>query len=339
MHDYTRGRTLAAPHLITRPSWEAELHAPAAGLEGHFTVELVHGATGLVKRRLEFRNLITDAGLNYIGTNPIGNLIGFLAVGTGTTAPAVTDVSLEAQIGGRTASDGGFAESWGTNSSASPPYQYIRRTRVFLEAEANGNLTELGFFSATTGGTMFNRQLFKDANGVPTTITKTNTDQLRVTFEWRAVAPSADVTGTISLSGAETTHTFTARPQRNLQGGHWAKGTANGWSVVEHLGYWTTGNNMEIHNATALVAPTASMYGTTYASATTASLAAYTSGSHARESTYTFEPNRGNFPVTGLTFGYAGNSHMLFQAIVSPAIPKTDTKRLVLGMRMSWGRT
>ena len=330
--------TPAAPAVVPSRALEAEVRAAALGFEGHFTVELVHAPSGLVRRRLEFRNVITDAALNYIGTAPIHETINFLAVGTGSTPPATTNVSLEAQLGGRTSSNGGYADSYGTNSSAAPPYQYCRRTRVFVEAEANGNLTELGFFSAATGGTMFNRQLFRDAGGVPTTITKTNTDQLRVTFEWRLIAPADDVTGEITLSGPGTVHQFTSRAQRNLVGGTWAKGSPGGWSAVEQLGYWGINNRMTANNATALAATTGYQSKANYINSASAALAAYTSGSLFRESTYTFEPNQGTINVSGAEFGYAGNADSFFQSLITPAIPKTDTRRLVLGMRMSWGR-
>lgn len=330
--------TPAAPAVVPSRALEAEVRAAALGFEGHFTVELVHAPSGLVRRRLEFRNVITDAGLNFIGGAPVSDEINFLAVGSGSTPPGVTNVSLEAQVGGRTSSNGGYADSFGTNSSAAPPYQYCRRTRVFVEAEANGNLTELGFFSAATGGTMFNRQLFRDASGVPTTITKTNTDQLRVTFEWRLIAPADDVTGEITLSGAGTVHQFTCRAQRNLMGGHWAKGQSGGWSAVEMMGYWTVGNNMILTTATSLVPTTAVQSPGGGVNASAATLAAYTTGSMFRESTYTWEPNRGNVNVTSTDFGFAGYADRFFQSLITPAIPKTDTRRLVLGMRMSWGR-
>jgi hypothetical protein len=185
---------------------------------------------------------------------------------------------------------------------------------------------------------MFNRQLFRDAGGVPTTITKTSTDQLRVTFEWRLIAPADDVTGEITLSGAGTVHQFTSRVQRNLMGGHWAKGSSGGWSAVEQLGYWSTNNRMMATNATALAAPTSSQSRANYIISSSAALAAYTSGSLFRESTYTFEPNQGTINVSGAEFGYAGYADLFFQSLITPAIPKTDTRRLVLGMRMSWGR-
>lgn len=343
MHENARGaRVFGAPYLITRPSVEAELHAPAVGLEGHYTVELVHAATGLVKRRLEFKNLITDDALEYIGTGPIQNMLQYLAVGKGTAEPTPGDKTLGAEVDVRTAYNGTSNNSnnlvAGTVSTASPPYQYARITRVFTEEYANDNLRELGFFSAPTGGTMFNRQLFRDANGTATSITKTAADQLRVTFEWRAIAPSQDVTGTLTLSGAGTSHDFIVRAQRNLQPQGWATSNGGGWSVLETLGYWTLGNGMDIHNATTLQPTTGNFYGSQTAGASKADLANYTPGTRYRECTYTWEPNRGNFPVTGVSFGYAGYAYFLFQGLITPAIPKTDTKRLVLGMRMSWDR-
>jgi hypothetical protein len=49
--------------------------------------------TGELVRRLSFKNLITDGGLNRIAT---GNWIDRVVIGTGTTAPANDDTELEA---------------------------------------------------------------------------------------------------------------------------------------------------------------------------------------------------------------------------------------------------
>src|SRR5690606_975085 len=120
----------------------------AVVVEGYFTVELIHARTGLVKRRLHFRNLITDAGLDALaGGARITDLINYLAVGTGSSEPSYTDTTLNAEVA-RTNSNGGFGDS-DARVGDGDLVEYWRRirTRVFTEAQANANLTELGFFS------------------------------------------------------------------------------------------------------------------------------------------------------------------------------------------------
>src|SRR5690606_11810156 len=175
-----------APMLNLRRYVEVGTVRNAVMVEGYFTVELIHARTGLVKRRLHFRNLITNAGLDALaGGTGISSLINYLAVGTGSSEPNYTDTTLNAEVA-RTNSTGGFADSDAMVGSGDLVEYWRRiRTRVFGQNEANGNLAELGFFSAAQGGTMWNRQLFRDELGNPTAITKTNEDQLRVRYEYR----------------------------------------------------------------------------------------------------------------------------------------------------------
>src|SRR5690606_34956817 len=106
------------------------------------------------------------------------------------------------------------------------------RTRVFTEDQANGNLAELGFFSSSEGGTMWNRQLFRDELGNPTAITKTNEDQLRVRYEYRIYPPWDDVVQEIEVNGVPTE--VVNRPQLVGNSGTW--GSANPRSALRGLG-------------------------------------------------------------------------------------------------------
>src|SRR5690606_27236713 len=100
-----------APMLNLRRYVEVGAVRHAIAVEGYFTVELIHARTGLVKRRLHFRNLITNAGLDALASGTqIINLINYLAVGTGSSEPSYTDTILNAEIA-RTNSDGGFGDS------------------------------------------------------------------------------------------------------------------------------------------------------------------------------------------------------------------------------------
>src|SRR5690606_9804975 len=84
-----------APLLNLRRYVEVGTVRNAIAVEGYFTVELIHARTGLVKRRLHFRNLITNAGLDALaGGTAINDLVNYLAVGTGSSEPSYTDTTL-----------------------------------------------------------------------------------------------------------------------------------------------------------------------------------------------------------------------------------------------------
>lgn len=185
---------------------------PSVGFSGHFTVELRDSATGLIKQHLSFKNVITSAGLNaaYLNGGPtIGVLFSHLAVGTNSTAPAIGDLALGAQVGPRSAFNGGV-DSALVSSAVSPGYFGRRVTREFGGADANGNLTEIGMFQDASGGTMWCRALFRDAANAPVTVVKTSADVLRVTYEIRIYLPAGDAVNAVTISG--TPYSITWRP-------------------------------------------------------------------------------------------------------------------------------
>lgn len=121
-------------------------------------------------------NLITNSGENLLA-NLLGGLssssIGYIAIGTGTTTPSETDTALSSEVD-RKGMDTGypavsgstvtFQSTWTTSEPSGQPYA----------------ITELGLFTASSGGTMLNRIVFSPVN-------KTSSVELtvivRITFE------------------------------------------------------------------------------------------------------------------------------------------------------------
>src|SRR5690606_9484008 len=99
------------------------------------------------------------------------------------------------------------------------------------------------FFSAAEGGTMWNRQLFRDELGNPTAITKTNEDQLRVTYEYRVYPPWDDVVQEIEVNGVPTE--VVNRPQAVDSSGSWGAGGG-----LNNLGAVGTGTLIAYETAT-----------------------------------------------------------------------------------------
>lgn len=307
----------------------------AVVVEGYFTVELIHARTGLVKRRLHFRNLITDAGLDALaGGARIRDLINYLAVGTGSSDPSYTDTTLNAEVA-RTNSNGGFGDSDAMVGSGDLVEYWRRiRTRVFTEAQANANLAELGFFSSSSGGAMWNRQLFRDELGNPTTITKTNEDQLRVTYEYRVYPPWDDVVQEIEVNGVPVE--VVNRPQRVNNNSYWGSGIIS--SALNALGAVGTSVLSALETDT-LPGRSGNPSGTSVAASSHA-VQAYTPGTWYREREARWEPSAANFATgIGLFRSYVNDlSSPFFASKVTPKIMKQNTQRLIVMERWTYAR-
>lgn len=313
------------------------LDGPVFRVQGFFTVELIDAKTQIVKRRLEFPNMIVNSGLDILGSSSSSDICStapYMAVGTGTTAPAAGQTSLVAEISPssthRTVNGAGFAEVLGSGVSYS--YWYRRNVRLFLEAQANGNLTEVGIFSLSSGGTMYVRQLFLDGALAPTTITKTSADQLRVTYEFRLYPPTADVTqSAFAISG--TNYDIVTRAVGIANNDYWGKSGVNG-IMVTNLGP----KNMMAQESQTLLAQTATASGYTVASTDT--VAAYVNGNYYRELTTVFDSGIANFATgigTVFSSGAASNRAM-YQHQFTGKLLKDNTKKLTLTMRYTWAR-
>ncbi len=296
-------------------------------VKGKFTVELIHSRTGLIKRRLEFDNLITDVGLDFNLSSASTGI--YAAVGTGSTAPAVGNTALVSEVTP--------ASSNRTNTQvtadvlgfdAGSEFFYRRITRSFSNSQGNGNLTEIGLFSAVTGGTLWSRQLLKDGGGTPTTIVKTSDDELRITYEMR-MFPGPDITDTVDISS--TTYDYTLRPCNTGSGGRWesaCNALTNTLVSTAQAGQFSETNSATTRFSTYTGAdPTQSGWVTN---------ASYSSGTFYRDVTVVVPPASINY-VTGIgriLFGAVGSSSALFIMNFNPTkIPKDNTKRLTYTYR------
>lgn len=321
------------PAIIPARALEAGLES-VVGIQGRFTVELIDAATGQVKRRLEFKNLITNVGLNAVMNNVVSILgqLAYVAVGTGSTAPAAVQTTLVAELASaavpRTSANGGFADETGADSAAG--YGKFIRTRLYTEAQANGNLTELGMFSASTAGTMWTRQLFLDGGGNPTVVTKTSADQLKIIYELRFYHPIADVGGVIAVNGIN--YTWARRVLNRGSGLAWATRIVNqffGGNVWEG----------EAYDVNVLAADTASFVsGATNTAMTGYVAAAYVADSFVRDMTLKVEPAVGNFAGGVGGHSISASGVRLWQTTFTPKLPKDSSKRLTFVNRMGMAR-
>lgn len=162
-------------------------------------------------------NLITDAGLNYLGSTSQDNLT-MCRIGTGNTAPANSDTALGAQVGTSTTAGTGSASGYDTTSR----FLWRRVALRFAAGTISGmNLAEVGM-AASSAASLFSRSLIKDTGGSPTTITLASDEVLDVLYELRMYLPAQDATVAATIDGSANTVTIRVT-EHDTSLGAWAK--------------------------------------------------------------------------------------------------------------------
>jgi hypothetical protein len=317
-------------NIITGRTPEYLIKMPKTRIQGLVGWELVRN--GIVERFCRPRpNLIVDSGLNALGGTILTDLIMWCGVGTDNTAPAVGQTTLVSPTGDRTNSAGGFGDVTGVFNT--DEYAYIRRTRVFTESEVNGNLTEVGFFTAEVAGTMFNRQLLTDDLGAPTTIVKTSSHQLRIIIEVRIsvdLATLQQLGETITGDGGGSVDVETKAIAIN-----------NLW----HFGQWSNNTSLGRFTATNTMPAFGGQPSGSADNASSVTHQTYTTNNFFRDTLYVAEPSVANHSggIGGLWWGSiflsaSFSSIRPFMTTFTPKIVKGDTKRLRIFTRTSWVR-
>lgn len=191
-----------------------------SGIRGFYKIETFKGNVcpagniieepGSRKVRAEFENLITDSGLNAIGSTGISTARNFFYVGTGSTPPSVSDSNMDNFVAATSSNE----ETNQTSQTSSPPYylSFLQKKR-FGQGDAAGNLAEVGAGSSgSPSGNLFSRALIQDSGGNPTTITVLSDEFLDVTYELRIYPDTDDAVGTVMIGGV--TYDYTARPSQ-----------------------------------------------------------------------------------------------------------------------------
>ena len=178
-------------------------------IEGFYTLERYKGdkdgnPVGECLERLTFKNIITNTGMGRIfNTKRDGFSQGYVfsaaVVGTGNTAPAVTDTQLASWLA--TANNGQYTPP-ATYVAGPPPYWKVVGAYQFGTGIAAGNLTEVGIFAYEDNpGMLISRALIVDGSGKPTTIVVEPDEVLNLTYEFRLYISTADVIGTFVSDG------------------------------------------------------------------------------------------------------------------------------------------
>lgn len=271
-----------------------------------------------------FENLILDTGLNRMGT---GGVFGWCQVGSGNTAPAVSDTALQSRVAGTNT-----LQSTASGSAASAPwYGWVRHVWRFGVGAAAGNLSEVGVGWATTGS-LFSRALIKDLVGDPTTITVLSDEVLDVTYEIRLYAPTVDQVVDVVIGGVTYSTTVRAAVANGTQ---WYPANLQNWGSTPSGGTYPAPAAYTSNIGTITQGPSG-----TAGAAQSVSVAAYANNSYERVFDAFFNLDYGNL-VGGIKsmFITTGNNWAgAFQCQFSANIPKDATKVLHFKYAISWAR-
>lgn len=275
-----------------------------------------------------FPNLITNGGLNLIGTSSAW--LQFCRVGTGSTAPANTDTNLASFLAETSTNQSTTSAA----QSSAPYYGSITKVYRFGAGVAAGNLAEVGIADqavASSTDVLFSRALILDSSGDPTTITVLSDEFLDVTYQLRVYAPASDVTHTVNISG--TDYTVIERAANVTTSSQWAPDTTGFQGGMKP----TTG----IAYDGAIGAITTQPSGSAFPVGSTTN-ASYGNNNLYRDGTLVWGLNEGNVGGDGIGSIYArmgstGNAGAM-QFDFAPDIPKTSAKVLTLVFRHTWGR-
>lgn len=283
-----------------------------------------------------FPNLILDVGLDLPGQD--GAFIDACAVGTGNSAPDVSDTGLDAEVAVTTTKQ---AATNGSNEG-SDHYCWVRVVFRFGAGAAAGNLSEIGI-KCTSPDKFLSRALILDGDGDPATITVLSDEVLDATYEFRLYPPLTDADSVMTVSGVDYDVTMRAAFVGTWTLQHGGLGGGQGFS-----GGFTAQRGSLYLSTSTLGAITAGPTGTAALSAVSGGAnSPYVPGTYVQDFSYTWGLDDGN--VSGgaaavlITAGAratsdSGGCHMQFQMSVDPPLPKDDTNNLVLNFRTSWAR-
>ena len=120
---------------------------------GKLTIEIKNDKGTVIETR-EVKNLVVDAGLDYIADRMKNNstVMSHMAIGTGSTAAAASDTTLGSEA------DRNALTSTTVTSNA------VAYVASFAAGEGTGAITEAGIFNASSSGTLLCRTVFSVVN-------------------------------------------------------------------------------------------------------------------------------------------------------------------------------
>jgi hypothetical protein len=281
-----------------------------------------------------FENLVVDAGLDRLAQTTAPLVFSWSSIGTGTNTPLVSNTSLQAFVADSSAVT---VDSQFNDGPTNYPSEF-QAHYVYAQGAVVGNMAEVGIGWASGGANLWSRSRILDGSGNPTTLTLISLDQLTIYYRLVSTNPTADVSGSVSISG--TPYAYVGRM---ADAGSFANALFNmleGGSSVE-WGQITTssGGVITSYDSTSVLGAITGEPSGTSESSGSSTVASYSTGTFYRDSTLTLSPSQGNLSggIGAMLFNYSQGGFK-YQFSFSPPIPKTNTETLTLTARLSWGR-
>lgn len=300
----------------------------------------VHKADGTLKEETpEFDNIWLNQGLDFMGTS---TYIAGVAVGTGNTAPIVTQTDLVARVATTTTAQTALAVSY--TATPTPKYTISAKYRFNAGTLNNVNLSEVCIVKSGAPNEAVNRALIKDSGGTPTTITVLNDEYLDVSIFVDFYPETTDFTQTINLNngsgGLINTVNLTIRAAFLGSTAQPPFLTYYG-NMYQAVNLASNSTSMTEIRDGAIGTTTTSPAGTLLAESDTAgstisaTQAAYVAGSYKRSATLLVQLNSGNGNIRSLL---QRTSLGCFQVEFNPVIAKNSTQTLSIPIELSWSR-
>lgn len=301
---------------------------------GRYRLQVFHGDTDiLLKDTGWFDNLITDNGLNLLGTGYSVNVY----VGSDSAEPAYSDTSITGVLA--SAANGNYGGS-GVQVSAEPYYGWTIRSFTFAIGAVQGTIRQVAIGSSATN--LLSKAKLKTAAGVETTLTLGGIDRLTLTYEFRQCIDTSDVSGSLDING--TTYSYTGRPAEIGLAQYWAPylGARVGTRRLDTYAYGSLRTG-----STSLGTVFTGPNGTSVAS-TSGETNAYVTNSYTQTMWETWSTVRGDitginaFAMAVLAIG-GGNDGAYgmggcWQFILDASFDKTQYQNFTLEWAYTWGR-
>ena len=329
---------------------EGEIGLKSGQVAGQYTIRKYKADTDeLIQEVGPFDNLITNQGLNRVGTDVFGDKI---FVGTGTATPAVSNTQLGTYLNYTDTPAPSLYWNAAILQGGSPDYWVQGAgTWRFAAGTATGTLTEVGIGWFTTppytaaNHRVSSRALIVDSGGSPISITVLADEYLDVTYSLRYYPyVGSDVVQTVVISGV--TYTFTTRAFGFATSTYCS---VNATAPMNWAGQTEVRTGTAAGTPPALAAITATSMLTggsgaflsttknTYVDSSLGMSAVFSAGLAVANLAYGIRGmiTRTTNPSNHTTYSFINSA---FQSTISPAIPKDNTKILQFGASMSWSR-
>lgn len=279
------------------------------GLRGEYRITKLSDDK-VISRTPWFDNLITDAGLDLIGTTD--SYLGLASVGTGTTVAAISDTQLETPL------------ATCTELFVSLGARFRKHTFAFAKGSVVGTVSEVGI--GGFGTSLFSRAL------VPSPQVFTKSHALELEYRLNVIPPEQDIT--IVLTFAPDTYTTSCRVRPA-----WIN-SSSGFA-------WGPSGNRAKFASGAILMPTVydCLMGLRNGAPTGASDSRdflteflYTPGSHCIEALACWKPSSANFKQPIQSALFFTNGYGAWQMEFNPTIAKSCQEVLKLRFNLCWNR-